>query len=312
MVADGDMVLSSKSHKAKESTTKQHPKIKGCGTLYVVATPIGNLEDITLRALRILQEVSLIAAEDTRQTRKLLSHFAIHTSLISYYQGNETSRVAKIIKRLQGGDDVALVSDAGTPGISDPGSILLKQLLHLGLPVVPIPGPSALTATISVAGFPSNPFIFLGFLPPRANRRQTLLKSLVREPFNLLFYEAPHRIKKSLEDCLMVLGDRRLFMARELTKIHEELVSDSISATLTILGQRAKIKGEIVIMIEGLRTTKQPSTEQINNMLHRLHDHSTISLRDAVKQVVTDLQTARSPVYQEALKIWKGEYRKGE
>lgn len=274
------------------------------GTLYVVATPIGNLEDITLRAIRVLGEVSLIAAEDTRHTRKLLTHFDIHTPLISYYKDKEVARTKKIIARLEVGEDVALVSDAGTPGISDPGSILVKEVQSLGLKIVPVPGPSALSAAVSVSGFEKKPFLFLGFLPSRTNQRRKILESLAVETSHIVFYEAPHRIKKSLEDCLQILSDRQAFVARELTKIHEEILSGKISTILAALSGKEKIKGEFVVMMEGATAEEEPSFDDIGEMLSWLRDHSNLSLRDAVQRVAKDVGKGRSDVYKEALKVW--------
>lgn len=290
--------------KAKKKSPPKVPQTSSTGSLYVVATPIGNLEDITLRAIRILGEVSLVAAEDTRHTRKLLTHFDIHTPLISYYKDKEVARTKKIIARLEAGEDVALVSDAGTPGISDPGSILVKEVQNLGLKIVPVPGPSALSATVSVSGFEKNPFLFLGFLPSRANQRRKILESLVHETSHIVFYEAPHRIKKCLEDCIQTLGDRHAFVARELTKIHEEIISNTISTILATLSSKEKIKGEFVVMIEGAAAEEESSSDDIGEMLSWIHDNSNLSLRDAVQRVAKELGKGRSDVYKEALKIW--------
>jgi len=289
--------------KDKEKPSRQE---SACGTLYVVATPIGNLEDITLRAIRILKEVALIAAEDTRHTKKLLAHFDIHTPLLSYYKEKEAERSAQVIEHLQAGRDVALVSDAGTPGISDPGGILVQKAGALGIRTVPVPGPSALAAALSVAGLSGNSFLFLGFLPSRAVERRKLLTSLAAEQHYLAFYEAPHRIVATLKDCLKALGERQIFVARELTKLHEELVSAPITEVLEVLAAKDKIKGEFVVIIEGRKEQGPPAADNLVDLLCWFRDHSGLSLRDAVQKVSKDLGLRRSEVYEEALKIWKG------
>lgn len=292
--------------KDKEKSPRQD---SSWGCLYVVATPIGNLEDITLRAIRILKEVALIAAEDTRHTKKLLNHFDIRTPLISYYKEKEAERSAQVIEHLKSGQDVALVSDAGTPGISDPGGILVQKARALGIRIVPVPGPSALAAALSVAGISGNSFLFLGFLPSRAAERKKLLASLAGEHHYLAFYEAPHRIVATLKDCLRALGDRKIFVARELTKLHEELISASISEVLTALADKDKVKGEFVVLIEGSEQEGQPQAENLVDLLCWFRDHAGLSLRDAVQKVSKDLDLRRSEVYEEALKIWKDNER---
>ena len=271
------------------------------GTLYVVATPIGNLEDITMRAIRILGEVDLIAAEDTRHTRKLLAHFGLSTPLKSYYKDKEKARSEKIIQALRQGRNVALVSDAGTPGISDPGSILVRSAREASVPVVPIPGPSALTTAISVAGFSNSTFIFLGFLPSRAAERRRLLSSLVHEQRDLVFFESPRRLEKTLGDCLEILGNREIFWARELTKLHEETRPTRLAELLEELGGR-EIKGESVVLVKGAIVTETPP-EDLTAVLAWYKEKGT-SLKEAVQRVSRDLGLARSRVYQEALAIW--------
>jgi 16S rRNA (cytidine1402-2'-O)-methyltransferase len=255
------------------------PSPRGTGILYVVATPIGNLEDITLRALRVLKEVDLIAAEDTRHTRKLLTHFGITTPTLSYYKEKERERTAVIITKLHEGLNVALVSDAGTPGISDPGSILVHKATAENIKVEPIPGPSSLTAALSVAGISDSSFIFLGFAPPRRKQRQDLLLSrrkqrqdlllsLRQEKRHLVFFEAPHRLQSFLQDCHTILGERSVFWCRELTKMHEELTRDSLSTVLTHC-QDKKIKGESVFIISGAKAGPEISDLQIATILLR-------------------------------------------
>ncbi len=274
------------------------------GTLYVVATPIGNLEDITLRALRILKEVDCIAAEDTRHTRKLLNHYGISTPTLSYYKEKEQERTAVIVNKLKEGQNIALVSDAGTPGISDPGSILVQKAVALSIKVEPIPGPSALTAALSVAGIHDQAFVFLGFAPSRKKQRQDLLLSLCQEKRHVIFFEAPHRIEKFLYDCHEVLGDRSVFWSRELTKIHEELTHSNLSDLVTSVKDK-KIKGESVFIIEG-RPDKPPlSQEEIEQELRECKLAGVMSLKDAVKAVTTEYDLSRSAVYNLALKIWQ-------
>jgi len=214
--------------------------------LYVVATPIGNLGDITLRALEVLKSVDLIACEDTRQTLKLLSHFEIKKPLISYHQHSRIQKVEQIINTISNGNDVALVSDAGTPGISDPGQALIKAAHEAKIKVVPIPGPSAVTSVLSVSGLDTNLFVFYGFLPHKKGR-QTKLKELAEEQKTVVIYESPYRIKKLLNELLVVCGDRELFIGREVTKKFEESYRGKISEILPML----KEKGEFVVVMEG-------------------------------------------------------------
>ncbi len=220
------------------------------GTLYVVATPIGNLEDITLRAVRVLGEVEAIACEDTRQTLKLLNRLGIRKRLISYFHPQEGRRIPEILALLQAGKDVALVSDAGTPGISDPGFPLIREALKLVLPVVPVPGPSAVAAALSAAGLPTHRFLFLGFPPPKREGTRKLLASIGSEPGTLVFYLPTRRIAEFLEITLKTLGDRRVVIARELTKVHEEFIRGSAAELAASLAGRS-LKGEAAVLVEG-------------------------------------------------------------
>jgi len=274
------------------------------GTLYVVATPIGNLEDITLRALRILKEVDLIAAEDTRHTRKLLNHYGIPTPTLSYYKEKEHERSAVIIDRLREGQNVALVSDAGTPGVSDPGSILVQNAVTEKIRVEPIPGPSSLTAALSVAGIHDNSFVFLGFAPSRKKQRQDILLSLCKEKRYLVFFEAPHRVQSFLQDCFAILGERSVFWCRELTKLHEELTRDSLSAILALCKDK-KIKGESLFIIGGMEDEPQISDHQLETILRSHKTSGRKSLKDAVREVTAEHKLSRSAVYSKALEIWK-------
>lgn len=218
------------------------------GTLYLVATPIGNLEDITLRALRILREVDLIACEDTRHTQKLLHHYEIRKPLVSYHAHNERQRAEELVARLGRGENIALVSDAGTPLVSDPGHRLVALAIERGIPVVPVPGASALLVALAASGFPPDEFLFVGFLPARAGERRRALERLAAEPRILVFFEAPHRLRASLEDALARLGDRRAVIARELTKLHEEFHRGTVRELLESLPEP---RGEMTVLIAG-------------------------------------------------------------
>jgi 16S rRNA (cytidine1402-2'-O)-methyltransferase len=220
------------------------------GTLYIVSTPIGNREDITLRALRILKEVDLIAAEDTRHTGLLLRHFGIQKPLTSYFEGNELKKREYILSKLEQGDQIALVSDAGTPGISDPGFRLIQTTIENQIPVVPIPGPSAVIAALSVSGLPSDAFLFKGFLPHKMKKRRDLLKELEDVRETIIFYESPHRISETLRDIYEVLGDREIVLTRELTKVYEEILKGKVSEIQNQTAGR-QLKGEITLVISG-------------------------------------------------------------
>ena len=226
------------------------------GILYIVSTPIGNLEDITLRALRVLQEVDLIAAEDTRHTHRLLVHYEIHTPRTSYFEGNELQKSEKLIDRLKAGEAIALVSDAGTPTISDPGYRLLVKCIEADIPIVPIPGPSACIAAASVAGLPLHNFVFEGFLSPKSGRRKRRLTDLREEQRTLIFYESPHRLIAFLQDVLAILGDRRVSGARELTKKFEEIFRGTVTEAIEKL-QATPPRGEFTIVIAGCLLDKQ-------------------------------------------------------
>jgi len=220
------------------------------GTLYIVSTPIGNMEDITLRALRILKEVDLIAAEDTRRAGLLLKHFSIHTSLTSYFEGNELKKREFILAKLQEGKNVALISDAGTPGISDPGFRLIQLAIENQLVIVPIPGSSAAITALSVSGLPTDAFLFKGFLPHKTKKRKDLLRELENVRETLIFYESPHRILETLGDILEIFGDREIVLTRELTKVYEEIIRGKVSEILNQVGDRT-LKGEITLVISG-------------------------------------------------------------
>jgi 16S rRNA (cytidine1402-2'-O)-methyltransferase len=220
------------------------------GSLYIVSTPIGNREDITLRALRILKEVDLIAAEDTRHTNLLLRHFGIQTPLTSYFEGNELKKKEFILSKLRQGHRVALVSDAGTPGISDPGFRLIQSAIENQIPIIPIPGPSAVIAALSVSGLPTDAFLFKGFLPHKSKKKRDLLMQLEDVMETLIFYESPHRLSETLNDIFDILGDREMVLTRELTKIYEEVIRGKVSDIQSQIGER-KLKGEITLVLSG-------------------------------------------------------------
>ena len=226
------------------------------GTLFVVATPLGNLEDLTLRSVKCLKEVDLIACEDTRRTSKLLNHLGIKKPLISCFEHNEVARIDELLGKIAGGSDIALVSDAGTPTISDPGFALVRAAHERGIKVSPIPGPSALVAALSVSGLPTDEFVFAGFLPRTSSARRTRLEELKRVPGTLIFYESPHRVVESLRDMIAVLGDRDGFLCREVTKIHEELKRATLGEIAKDLESRSKVLGEIVLVVRGADTPK--------------------------------------------------------
>ncbi|HEY7204554.1 MAG TPA: 16S rRNA (cytidine(1402)-2'-O)-methyltransferase [Methylomirabilota bacterium] len=218
------------------------------GTLYVVATPLGNLEDVTLRALRVLKEVAVIACEDTRRTRILLSHFGIHVPVTSYFEHNKLRKGARLLETLEHGQSVALVTDAGTPGISDPGFLLVKQAREAGVPVVPVPGPSAVVTALSAAGVPADRFVFDGFLPVKPGRRVHRLEALRALEMTVVCYESPHRVLGALEAIAQVFGDREIVVAREMTKQFEEIVRGS-AAALKARFEAGPVRGEFTLII---------------------------------------------------------------
>ena len=269
------------------------------GALYVVATPIGNLEDITLRAIRILKEVRRIAAEDTRRTRILLDKYAIATPLTSLYDQNEAERSRLIIAKLLNGEDVAYVSDAGTPGISDPGYILVREAILRGIRVVPIPGASAPIAALSVSGLPMNRFEFLGFLPSKSVRRRKLLTALREGEKTLIFYESPHRLLASLKDIAAVLGDREVVMSREMTKIHEEFRRGRAGDLIAGMGNAA-VKGEVTLIVAG-RTGEIPECDD-SELIRRCEQlrretGEGLSRRDTADRVASETGVSRRRIY---------------
>jgi len=270
--------------------------------LYIVATPIGNLEDITLRALRVLRQADLIACEDTRHTQKLLNHFEIKIPTQSYHEHNEAARARELVERVAAGGRVALVSDAGMPGISDPGERVIRAAVERGLNVVAIPGPSALVTALVASGLPTETFRFVGFLPARSGERRSVLESLASVPETLVFYEAPHRIADMLHDVENVFGpDRRVVIARELTKVHEEFVRGSVSEVLAEFGRRDAARGEMTVIVAGKSKIQQAQSPK-RNLVERIHELMTsesLAEKDALKQAAREFGLSKSEAYRE-------------
>jgi 16S rRNA (cytidine1402-2'-O)-methyltransferase len=281
-------------------------------TLFVIATPIGNLEDITLRALRVLKEVRLIAAEDTRTARKLLSRYGVSTPLTSFHEHNKQSKLPRLLDALEKGD-LALVSEAGTPAVSDPGRELVEAALQRGHAVVPVPGPSAVTAALAASGLPAERFTFVGFLPRRAAERRRLLTSLSQEPQTLVAFEAPHRLRESLSDILEALGDRPVTVCREMTKLHEELFRGTVREALE---RFTEPRGEFTLVLggrpsEGGRKKDAPTEEELARARRELARLKAAGERPraAVAQVAQSAGLPRRAVYQLWLSLAEGGLR---
>jgi len=271
------------------------------GILYVVATPIGNLEDISLRALRILKEVDLIAAEDTRHTRNLLTHYDIHTALTSYHEHNEKTQAAELVEKLRRGENIALVSDAGTPAISDPGYRLVVEALRSGVQIIPLPGPSAVATVLSASGLPTDRFVFEGFLPAKKQERKTRLQSLCAESRTVVFYEAPHRLQESLVDMLHLLGDREIVVAREVSKVHEEYLRGTIGEVIAQLGER-EVKGEITVVVRGSSGEPRVSEEELKAEIRGLVDDG-VGAKQISELLGKRYRLAKREVYQLAVQL---------
>jgi 16S rRNA (cytidine1402-2'-O)-methyltransferase len=272
------------------------------GTLYIVATPIGNLEDITLRAIRVLKEVDLIAAEDTRHTKHLLDRYQIETQLTSYHDHNKEEKAPVLVARLLEGKSVALVSDAGTPGISDPGYFLINLAVDRKVPVVPIPGATAAVAALSVSGLPTDSFVFEGFLPAKHLARIKRLNELSKEERTIIFYEAPHKIIKAVEDLLAVFGDRRAVVTRELTKIHEETIRGTLAEILKRLNE-GTIKGEFTIIVHGFSAEPKRQDMDTAEYLKNLILHRGLNKKEAISVAAEELGLPKKDVYNESLKM---------
>lgn len=272
------------------------------GILYIVATPIGNLEDITLRAIRVLKEVDVIAAEDTRHTQKLLARYVIHTPLTSYHDHNKEEKAPVLVARMLEGKSVALVSDAGTPGISDPGYFLINLALHENISVVPIPGATAAISALSISGLPTDSFVFEGFLPNRHTARVRKLEELTEEKRTLVFYEAPHRVIQAVEDMLHAFGDRKAVLTRELTKIHEEVIRGTLSEVLARL-RKGVVKGEFTITVHGAAENPKQVDIDPADYLKDLMLHRGLSKKDAVAVAAKELGLPKKDLYRESLKL---------
>jgi len=273
-------------------------------TLYVVATPIGNLEDITLRALRILKEVDLIACEDTRQTQKLLNHYNIATRTISYHEHNEMTRASELVQQMQGGASVALVTDAGMPGISDPGFRLISLAIRQQVAVVPIPGASAFLSALVASGLPTDSFRFSGFLPAKGGERRAALDTIKLSPRTQVFYEAPHRVVAALEDIVEVLGPYRpIVIAREVTKLHEEFLRGKASDIFATLKSRDTVKGEITLLIGKAEEAELPaatsSRVSIRERIEQIMAEEKIDEKAALKKVAKERGISKSEAYRE-------------
>ena len=293
------MPSSSPIHKTDDSSTK--------GCLYVVATPMGNLADITLRALEVLQSVDIVAAEDTRKTRRMLSHHGIQQKLISYHEHNEDRRTKELMARITKGEDIALVSDAGTPGISDPGYRLIFAATESGIRVVPIPGVSALTTALSAAGMPTDAFVFAGFAPKKKGRRLALLEHLKASPYTIIFYESPRRILSLLNDIYDSMGDRNCVIAREMTKIHEEFLRGRVSDILESLAARNQIKGECTVLVGGAGREKSIDWEAIQDAIQKGLAGGEQRPADLAKAIADQFGISRKKAYDEILRQQKSE-----
>jgi 16S rRNA (cytidine1402-2'-O)-methyltransferase len=273
------------------------------GTLYLVGTPIGNLEDMTFRAVRILQAVDVIAAEDTRHTGKLLQHFQITTPQVSYYEHNQKSRIPDLVRRLQQGQAIALVTDAGMPGISDPGYELVKSCVAAGFPVVPIPGASAAISALVASGLPSDRFRFEGFLPAKSKERLTALEALTRESHSLIFYEAPHRLRHTLQDLATVFGkERAIACARELTKLHEEIWRGTIQEAIDHYTQKDP-QGEYTLVVSGAELSQPTLSEEVLKAELQALLQQGLSRSEASRELAKQTALSRRQIYQLALSL---------
>jgi 16S rRNA (cytidine1402-2'-O)-methyltransferase len=278
-------------------------KLVSPGTLYVVATPIGHRDDLTLRALKILGQVDLIAAEDTRKTRRFLELHGIKGSFISYHEHNEKERTPQILKKLQTGTSIALVSNAGTPTVSDPGYRLIKSAASHEVTIVPVPGVSAAATALSVAGLPTDAFTFAGFLPKKKGKRLKLLDQLAQEPRTLIFYESPKRIQTLINEIIDTMGDRFGVLAREMTKLHEEFIRDQLSEILAILKKRSAIKGECTLLVSGWNDNRAVEWESVKNEIKDELQSSTEPVSKVVKRISQKYGLPKNKVYQEALGV---------
>ena len=273
---------------------------KETGTLYIVATPIGNLEDITLRAIKILKEVDLIAAEDTRHTLKLLNHLEITKPLISYHRHNEDIKTDILVKELKQGKQIALVSDAGTPGICDPGEEVIKRCIEEEITVIPIPGPCAFVNALICSGLDTNEFSFMGFLPLNKKNRKEKLEEIRNTTKTIILYEAPHKLETTLKDLKEVIDDRKIVLARELTKIHEEYIRTDME---TLIEKAKELKGEMVLIIEGAKKEEDDTLTQLSLEEHyTYYEKKGMSKKEIIKQIAKDRNVNKNEIYQKFIK----------
>jgi 16S rRNA (cytidine1402-2'-O)-methyltransferase len=274
------------------------------GSLYVIATPIGHLDDITLRAIDFLKRMDIIACEDTRQTRKLLNRYGIKAKVMSYHKFNELRRSEDILELLEKGKKVALVSDAGTPGISDPGYLLVRLVLEKDFAVIPVPGPSALTAILSISGLPLHSFSFYGFLPKKKGEKRKFLNSLRYRKETLIFFESPHRVVESLSEMFGIFGPRKIVIGREMTKIHEETIRGALQDVLENLKKReaARRKGEFALLVEGAKKGEAPHDDtSVYEYYRELVEEAGLSRKEAIKTVSKEKGLPKRQVYREIL-----------
>jgi 16S rRNA (cytidine1402-2'-O)-methyltransferase len=270
------------------------------GILYIVSTPIGNLEDITLRALRVMKEADIIAAEDTRHSLKLLNHYGISKPMISYWKEKEQVRSDEIIKKLLSGRSVALISDAGTPGISDPGDVLIRKAIEENIQIIPVPGPSAFVSALSLSGLPTDEFTFLGFLPAGKTQRQKTLAELVLERRTLIFYEAPHRIIETVTDMESIFAGRKIAVAKEITKLHEEIFRGTAPEILSALNQ-STVAGEYVIVVEGNRAEGKHTIDEVLPEVFSLMKKG-LRRKEAVRRVSDIYGLSKTELYNRSLR----------
>lgn len=287
---------------------KRLDKNKTEGILYICGTPIGNLEDITLRVLKILKEVKLIAAEDTRHTKKLLNHYQINTKVTSYYEYNKIKKATYLVEMLKNSQDIALVSDAGMPGISDPGYVLVNLALKNNIKIIPIPGVSALITALVVSGLPTDKFVFEGYIPRKIKERKRYFKSIENEERTIIFYEAPHRLKRALKDMLDVWGERKIVIARELTKMYEEIIRGNLSQVLSEINTK-EIKGEITLVVQGgIRKKENDTTDFLKDecimeeYLKKLKKQG-YSSKDIIKITQEKLNLPKNLIYKKLLEM---------
>ncbi len=276
------------------------------GKLYLVATPIGNLEDITLRAINILKQVDLIACEDTRTTKKLLSKYNINNDLVSYHEHNEVKRSNELVLKIKSGQNIALVSDAGTPTISDPGYKLVREAVENSIEIISIPGASAVISALSVSGLPTDSFTFFGFLPKNKSKGKEFLESIKNLSQTLIFYESPKRLIKTLTLIFEVIGDRNISVNREITKLYEEAIRGTVKEVIKEISERESLKGEIVVVVEGNKSCKNDYSNDLKNLKEKLKVlyEENVSLKSAVEIFSDIYDMPKNIIYEIALRVW--------